>query len=229
VTAALLQDALKRNGIRAAAPFFYTANSSSYGSDMSAAVLRFRTAGVTHFMDITNIALPVVVFAQTAQNQRYFPRYGMTSWLLPAIAASTFAQSGAQQQLNGAIGVGWTPGGDVETAQDPGQTPAQRACFKDLSRGGQTFSGDSQRFAQSVGFVLCDAIHLLVAGAADSGGLAPDAIAAGIARAGAALPVAATFKNTDSSTSHALPGAFRDLYFSTPCTCFAYRGSLKDM
>lgn len=226
VTATLLQAALRSHGILVEAPFFYTENGSSYGSDMSSAVLKFNTAGVTHILDITNVAAPVLVFAQTAQRQRYFPRYGMSSWLLPSQAATIFAQSGIQAQLNGSIGVGWTPGGDVNTAQDPGETPAQRECRNILARGGQTFAGDGQRYALFVGYVLCDAIRLLVTGALDSRDLTPDAIAAGIARAGSRVPVAATFKNGSSSTTRALPSAFRDLYYTNTCSCFEYRGPL---
>ena len=220
--AALQVAALKKAGIKVGAQYFYREDTTAYGADMSSAILSFRNASVTHLLDITNVAAAVVVFAQTAQQQRYFPRYGMTSWLLPDTAASVFAQSGISQQLKGAIGIGWTPGGDVNQAHDPGKTAQQRACEQALARQGISYSGTTQRFALNTAWALCDDLNLLVAAAARGGGLSPEALRFGLESV--ALQPAVTFSSALSAANHSVPGSHRDLLFEAGCTCFAYHG-----
>lgn len=224
--AALLETAMQRAGVEVGATYFYKEDASSYGADMSAAILRFRNAGVTHMIDITNVAAAVLIFAQTAQQQRYFPRYGMTSWLLPDTAAQTFRDSGISQQLHGAIGVGWTPGGDVDVEHDPGETAPQRACRQVMAKAGLDYSGQQKRFALHTAWVLCDAIGLLVAAAERGGGLSPESLARGMG-AGAPLVPAVTFSNGLSASSPSLPAAYREIHYDTGCTCFVYRGPTR--
>jgi len=226
--AALQSTALKRAGIKVGSTYFYREDSTTYGSDMSAAVLSFRNAGVSHLLDITNVAAGVLIFAETAQQQRFFPRYGMTSWLLPDTAASVFAQAGISQQLNGAIGIGWTPGGDVNAAHDPGKTAPQRACEQALARQGITYSANTQRFALNTAWALCDDVNLLVAAATRGGGLSPEALRIGLEALSSFQP-AVTFSNGLSVTNHSVPGSDRALVFDPACDCFAYKGPARSV
>ena len=227
--AALQVTALRKAGIKVGQQYFYREDSSAYGSDMSAAILSFRNAGVSHVLDITNVAAAVVIFAETAQQQRYFPRYGMTSWLLPDTAASVFAQAGVSQQLSGAVGIGWTPGGDVNSAHDPGQTAPQRACMQALARQGVTYSGDKQRFALNTAWALCDDVNLLVNAAKRGGGLTPDALKAGMEALTTSFQPAVTFSSALSQATHFVPGSHRVLQYDTGCSCFHYEGATHRM
>lgn len=229
-TAADLQKvALAKQGVKVGSTYFYREDSSTYGSDMSAAILNFRNAGVTHLLDITNVAAGVLIFAETAQQQRYFPRYGMTSWLLPDTAASTFVQAGIQQQLNGSIGIGWTPGGDVNHAHDPGQTAVQKACLKALERQGVKYNPQSQRYAIMVAWALCDDVNLLVAAAKRGGGLSAQALSAGLGGLTSVFQPAVTFSSALSATNHSVPGSHRALVYDGGCTCFAYQGPVRSL
>lgn len=223
-TAALHLTALRKAGIKVGQQYFYREDASAYGTDMSAAVLSFRNAGVTHVLDITDLAVPLLFFARTAQQQQYFPRYGMTSWLNPQSAADIFAQGGASQQLNGSVGIGWTPGADVNLAHDPGETPPQRACREALARHGVSYTPDKQRFALMIAWALCDDVKLLVAAAQRGGGLSPEAIGVGMESVQNAFTPAVTFSSALSPSNHVVPGSYRVITFDGGCTCFAYTG-----
>src|SRR5206468_3487887 len=102
----------------------------------------------------------------------------------------------------------------------------QANCREALSRGGQHFDGDSRRAALGVALALCDALRLIVSGAADSQSLDAASLSNGLIRAGPNFPTAATFGSSLSETNHALPGFTRDLAFLAGCNCFTYRGGI---
>ena len=204
--------------------FFYKEDVSSYSTDMQAAVLAFKQAGVTHITDITNTATGVLIFAQTANQQQYFPRYAMTSWLLPATAASVFAQGGLSKQLTGAVGVGWTPGGDVEDAKDPGATSAQAACNAIMIEAGIDYRASGNRTARYVSWALCDAVNLISRSMTTANGLSAAAVRDGISSSGRTFAPAATFASGIGATTSWVPSTFRTLLYDTGCTCFSYTG-----
>ena len=212
---------LHASGIEVAKTFTYSDTVSSYGSSMSAAVLSFASAGVTHVLTAPPTAAATLIFMETAEQQHYRPRYGMTSYLTP----TQIALNAPAAQLNGAVGIGWNPGIDVEDAQDPG-SPAERSCLATMARSGITFSS-SHRFAKDAAFTLCDAIEIPVAGAALSGRLDPDGLFSGITALGPRFPVAVAFSNALTPAHRAVTGSARDLRFVPSCTCFAYDGPVR--
>jgi hypothetical protein len=218
---ARLSAQLKGSGIVVAQTFTYSDTVSNYGSSMSAAELSFATAGVTHILTAPPTAAATVIFMEDAEQQHYRPRYGMTSYLTP----SQLALNVPPAQLNGAVGIGWNPGIDVQDAQDPG-TPAERSCLATLARGGVSFTS-SQRFAKDAAFVLCDAIQIPVAGAARAGKLDPDGLFSGITGLGSAFPVSSAFGNFMTPSHRTITGSARDLKFVNSCTCFAYDGPVR--
>lgn len=212
---------LKTSGITVAQTFTYSDTVSSYGSSMSAAVLSFASSGVTHVLTAPPTAAATLIFMETAEQQHFRPRYGMTSYLTP----TQIALNAPAAQLMGAVGIGWNPGIDVEDAQDPGSSP-ERACLAVLAKSGVTFSS-SQRFAKDAAFTLCDAINIPVAGAALSGRLDPDGLFRGITGLGVSFPVAVAFSNALAPTHRTVTGSARDLMFVPSCTCFAYSGPVR--
>jgi len=196
---------------------------SSYGGDMSAAVLRFSSGGVTHVLSTPPIAAAKLVFMQTAEQQRYRPRYAMSSVDNP----SAFVENAPAAQLSGALGVGWAPGVDVDTAHDPGPTGAQRECLAILKRSGQSFAGDARRTALMLAFDVCTSLKLLVAAAQRAGGLDPARLAQGMASVGPGFPTAHTFHSGLSATNPAMPDQVRDIVYTPSCSCFTYRGGTR--
>jgi hypothetical protein len=197
--------------------------------DMSNAVLQFRTAGVSHMITIPPAASATLQFATTANRQNYRPRYAMSSYLLPMTLVSLFQTAGVSRQLNGSIGIGWTPKADVDGAHDLPDNATQKVCRTALAKGGQTFSGDNERFAYFVGLELCDALHLIHDSLARAGNLGPDALVRGLVGLGPTYPLGATHSNGLAPDNHAVPGKVRDLFYDPSCSCFVYRGAAHSL
>ncbi|MCU1593866.1 MAG: hypothetical protein JWO12_1258 [Frankiales bacterium] len=194
----------------------YAENGSQQQSDFQAAVLAFRSAGVTHVLcDSANFSL----FMVQAQSQGFHPRYGISSYAAPQPFVQTLAPP---SQLVGALGVGSAPTIDVSANEDPGHTTGGKYCYRVLAEGGQKFSG--KRFAEAIALALCDGLRATVAAAKASGGLSGPDIVRGIAQAGPTFPTAFAFVSGLAPDNSALPGAGRDLGYSTACSCWTYRG-----
>ncbi len=96
-------------------------------SQANNAVLKFRSAGVTHVITVpTGGALPFA-FMPSAESQGYRPRYAMNSLEIPAFVDLNVPNA----QLKDALAVGWLPTSDVLTPQRPNDNPAERLCFRD--------------------------------------------------------------------------------------------------
>jgi hypothetical protein len=219
-TAGLIRSQLSQAGVTDVAQFLYKEDTSSYASDMSSAVLRFRSAGVTHVLNLSNIAAAWLVFMETAEQQGFRPRYGLTTFNL----GESGAQNGMGRQLTGSVGVGWVPGSDVDAGHFPPANDAQKACRAALQRGGQSFADNSQALALWVGLVLCDSLKMISTAAVRGGGLTPEQISAGLAALGEGFQMASTFANGLTPANRGAPGSVRDLYYIPSCTCFAYQG-----
>lgn len=219
-TAAAIQVQLRERGIEVAATYSYADSTSSYGSQMPAAVLRFATAGVTHVLTVPAVPLPWLMFMNAAESQRYRPRYALNSWMYPTPTKECCNPPLAQ--LRGSVGIGWAPTYDVATPQLPPVTQAQGRCLAIMGRAGVSLPNTSSR---GLAFSLCDGFGLLVAGAQAAGGLTQVHLRQGISRLAPRLPMAATFGNRPSTGDQAQPGVSRDIAYQEGCSCFAYRGS----
>lgn len=108
--------------------FTYHLNESAadFGSTVSAiqsAVLKFHQSGITHVIPIE--AAGFGFFAQGANGQNYYPRYGVTS--LSAVQTGVDAGLVPTSQLRGTTGLGWTP--VIDTHAPSPRTPlGERAC-----------------------------------------------------------------------------------------------------
>jgi len=196
--------------------FRYAASGSQQQTDFQSAVLRFRTANVTHVLsDGANVSL----FMIQASSQGYRPRYGMSSYSAPQPFVQTLAP---KDQLPGMVGIGSSPTIDVDLRDDPGPTPGSAWCLKALREGGQTFA-DNDRFAQAIAFALCDGFRMLVRAAKAGQGLTGPQVVRGVGLAGPAFPTSFAFSSGFSpGTISTLPGSGRDLAYVGSCECFRY-------
>jgi ABC-type branched-subunit amino acid transport system substrate-binding protein len=121
------------------------------------AVLRFRQSDVTHVVLLDASGTMTITFAGVARNQRYFPRLGMNS----ATAVQALYTSGVldDQQVAGAVGLGWFPSIDLPEGEgDRYLGPATEQCLEVIQRRtGQTFSSTN---ASSLALVACDQYFL---------------------------------------------------------------------
>ena len=189
-------------------------------SDMSSAVLTFRSQGITHVIVMLPAADAVLLnFMTQAESQRFRPRYALSTPQL----LSFHADNAPHSQLVGSMGVGWDPLLDVLDPRDPGDVGGgQAACRAALAKGGQTFAGD-HRFALAIALGLCDGVHMVSEGALAGQGLTVANIRAGLLSIGPKFKAAATFAPTGlNPSSYTLVGSARDVAWGTACECFSY-------
>ncbi|HWC36209.1 MAG TPA: hypothetical protein VG650_15490 [Mycobacteriales bacterium] len=211
--AALLAGALARAGYPPAAQFNYTVSSSGTSSNLSSAVLQFRSRGITHVFSTDN---GYGQFLQQADSQHYYPRSAMTTFDTPALLRTNVSK----KVLIGAMGIGSDPSLDVDFGQDPGYiTSAEKSCLAEQQKS-QSYKG--LRFALAIGLEYCDAFRLIKAAALAAGGLTGPQMVQGLQLAGPHFIPAITFTSGLKTNDFALPGAARDLAFESKCGCFAY-------
>lgn len=207
---ALMQQVLTARGI-AVAPTFHV---SGYNDQSAAAVLRFRSDGVTHvFGDTTDM----IFFMTNAQNQGYYPRYGITTYNAPSVLAAT---APAEQNRN-AAGVSFSTTIDVypSVASGPGRTRCLRAMkAANVSIGA---AGTAEYQVQAI----CDQINFYVEAAKAGGGLTPDRVVAGIAAMAGTFSSGNVFAFGVSGTRRDGAAAVRDLGWVEGCSCYRYLGS----
>lgn len=176
----------------------------------SAAVLRFKNAGITHVIGDFSIAL----FAQAAESQRYRPRYGISS-LSGGVALPLYVPS---VQLNGTLGIGWSPQGDVDGAQDPGDVSlAEPRCRKIMQDAGEP---TDSRLAWFVMAYACDTFSFFDR-AIEASGLNPANLPSAANGLGA-VPSAFTFGISFPGGRNDGVSYVRDVAYRNDCSCFAY-------
>lgn len=187
-------------------------------SESNNAVLKFRSAGVTHVLAVEENAWLTGGFGISASSQSYYPRYGYTSQEpLGNIAANVPAA-----ELKRALFLGWDPVYDVpDLAQ---VTSAGRACLRFFWQ--QPQDTPNQRAAlvsacESVDFLKA---VLTAAGRADG---APSLLdgAAKLSGFGSAY----TFRVGLSRTRHDGVTAYRPGKWDDACGCFAYTGTPREV
>lgn len=200
-----LRAELSRVGVPVAATF------SMSGIDQgSAAVLRFKDAGVTHVIGDYSIAL----FTQAAESQRYRPRYGISSFS-GGIALQLFSPPA---QLAGTLGFGWSPQGDVDTAQDQGDvSPAEARCRTVMKDAGEPTESRLAWFAMAH---ACDTFTFFDE-VIEGSGFRPAGLPGAAAGLGA-VPPAFTFGISYPGGRPDGVTYGRDLTYSASCSCFAY-------
>jgi hypothetical protein len=216
--AAILAGNLARAGYPPAAQFNYTVSASGTSSNLSSAVLQFRSRGITHVFSTDN---GYGQFLQQADSQKYYPRSAITTFDTPALLRTNVSK----KILIGAMGVGSDPAIDVDFAQDPGYiTPAQKSCITQQEKY-QSYKG--LRFALAVALEYCDAFRLIKAAALAAGGLTGPQMVEGFQLAGPEFIPAMTFVSGMHRNNFAVPGAGRDLAFLDRCGCFAYTSKVN--
>ena len=207
--AALVDRELARVGHKATTTFYYTDVST-----LDAAVLRFRSDGITHVISTDQF---LFVFATGADSQAYRPRYGITTANAPYVLLQTSVPA---RQLVGSVGVGALPALDVDAQRDPGKAvPGASRCRSILAKAGLSYG--NKRFATAYGYGFCDAFDLL-ANAFAKRGLAGAQVRDGLATTGTTLRPASTFRSGLDASNRFIPGAVADLRWDASRSCFRY-------
>jgi hypothetical protein len=172
--------------------------------------------GVTHVI-VTDLEL--TAFQNSAQNQQYKPRYGISSYNDPYTNLETLSPKGAN---NGAMGIGWAPAYDVSDQNDPGFTgEGQKRCLAMMAKANQSFSG--RRTAKLFALATCDSLLLALQGSAAGHGFDARSIYTGALQISPRFSTAVSFGSSALTPTHLFtPSSARDLQWFTDCSCFRY-------
>jgi hypothetical protein len=192
-----------------------TSKAPAAGNAGSSAVLRFTAAGITHVVTVDKSGQALAYFAIAAQNQGYYPQFGLSSLELPASLRTVLSA----RQLQGARGIGWMPSWDTPVSKAPPLSSNGTACANALKKAGENTSLAATRGSA---FATCDSTLLL--GAAFQGrDLTLAGFLTGLRSLGSGWPPVATLA-TDFSTQRAGASRVRPIAFQPGCDCFLYTG-----
>jgi hypothetical protein len=199
-------------------------DNSSIAADSASAVLKFNTERIDLVIFLSPGGAPETYFMTAADKQGYKPKYGIWSPDSPYVLATTAPRA----QLSGAIGVGWVPGLDVASAQDPtAQTPAAKACLAQ----GKAMGLDESGLGNPLVRASCDVFNTLLGAVA--GNVDATTSTAVLERGFDAL--AGKVVSAGGFGIHWVPGhhdavsGYRDLRYDDGCGCFTYVGQTKQL
>ena len=204
---------------------YHTSSSTDNGAiaDTSAnAELKFATEGVDLVVFMSPGGAAETYFMTAANTQHYRPKYAIWSADSPTILATTAPKG----QLAGTIGIGYEPGLDVASGQDPtAKTAAGQACLAF----GTKLHLDESGLANPLVRAACDDWFPLVR-AADANPAITSAAAAleqGLDALGSSYASASTFAMDFIAARHDEAHGYRDLAYDGGCSCFAYIGATQ--
>ncbi|HVM55766.1 MAG TPA: ABC transporter substrate-binding protein [Acidimicrobiales bacterium] len=198
-----------------------TGDYSGASGDASAAVLQFRSAGVTEILFLTHNAFEPMLLMQAANSQGYTPTYLLSTQQYPAALVGLVPPD----QLTGALAVGWAPAIDLNIDYDTSVQAQQ--CLTTLRDHGRTFSGGTQTLA---GLLACDGVDLLERAAERPGALANgDALLRAALDGGTGFVSAVTFTTSFPDGRRDGVAAYRPMAYASGCGCFTYNGPTTPM
>lgn len=174
----------------------------------SNAMIDLRAKGVEHLLFVpSGGALPLIV-GNVANSQNYYPKMAFTSFDIPSFVSDNLSD----EQLAGAVALGWMPTNDNYLEQTP-KSEALERCF----------AATGVRHGSVVRF--CDGLFFLK----DSLDRTPLFDAPGLKRAAYALGswtrTPWSFGSKIGPNRHDGATAYRLMRFAADCSCFRYTGS----
>jgi hypothetical protein len=198
-------------------------NSIAQGS--ANAVLKFNTEGIDRVVFMGPGGGAATYFMNAASSQRYYPLYGIWSADSPYVLGIT----AASDQLANATGIGYQPGLDVASAQDPtASTPAGKACLAFWDSVGQT---DHSALNNPLQRASCDIFYTLIRAVAANPQTTSStaALEDGYDAVGGSYSPAGTFSIRFRAGSHDAAGGYRRLIYENGCKCFSYVGPTRPL
>jgi hypothetical protein len=222
-----LVPALAAHGLKIADTFYAgaTTSISSISQDAAQAqdaALKFKAEGINHVMFLDSTVAGPLLFLPAARSEQYYPRYAMTTMDGGAEGAKTVAWTGSNQQLQGAIVVGWNPQWDISTVPAPAYNASQALCDSIITQAGVSGGQQKAPYFRNV----CNYLFFLKTLA----GRAKTMTAAGLRTAanglGANYPSGVTFTYSLGPGRYNGVSSVRLSKFTAGCECFQYTGQL---
>lgn len=220
-----LKPALRRHGVEIAEEVEVNEPAavndvSAISAQLSNAVLRFRSSGITNVLFLEETALLTALFMRQADPQEYLPRYGLHSMnggqaaLVPNVPP---------RQLRGSIGIGYAPVYDVPFEDAPAD-PGLRRCINLMRREGLELPS---QFARYLAAEMCDTFFSLQAAGRGAGEpLSAEGLIAGLHALGSSYASAVSPRTSFANQRRDGAAAYRRVAFFDNCTCFKYTSGL---
>jgi ABC-type branched-subunit amino acid transport system substrate-binding protein len=186
---------------------------------ISNAILRFRTANVTH---VIFYGFSAFFWMAPAESQGYRPRYAINSTQQPAFLTNM----APQEQLRRAVGIGWMPSIDVPREYAPKANPTRSLCLDALRKAGQRFTDPT---AETSALGYCDDLLFLKAALDRADDLTPAGFRRSVEALGARYESPLVFATRFGPRRHDGPSAVRVLSFNSDCPCFVYVGGTRSV
>jgi hypothetical protein len=165
------------------------------------------------------------LFAQAAGPQGYYPRYGLSSQNSPLFIRSSLSP----RDVQGAVGIGWSPITDVAAGQE-GALPSTRVqCTDIFRRAGVQEIGDRTAYGQFGAFSRCSNLLMLRKALADHASDSPAALRAALEALGGSFDSAVAMQTSLSGARHDGAIGYRYLHFDDGCACFVYTGGVRTL
>lgn len=186
-----------------AAPYGATTSDSTY-------VARFQQEGVTHVHFLGESDAYPIFFMPAAENQRFRPKYGISTEQRPGFLEKTGPIP--REQLRNATAVGWSQLLDVNNEADPGPTgPNDRLCLDIQKKASQNMA---ERGARWTATMYCSGLFFLKQNLDLAPRLTPAALAKAVSLLGKGYDSPGTFNRTTySATKHDGAGGYRMVAF----------------
>ena len=191
-------------------------DTSQVGTASSAgqsAALRFASKSVDRVLVVDKSGQAIAYFSIAAQNQGYYPAFGLTTLELPATLRAVLSA----RQLKDARGIGWSPLQDQPVAEQKLTNANQKACLAAMTKAGQNMSATTVR-AAALG--TCDSVLLLGAAWVDNS-LTTASFSAGVRQLGSSYASVTTL-GTDFSSHRDGSSLVRPFAYTASCDCFRY-------
>jgi ABC-type branched-subunit amino acid transport system substrate-binding protein len=221
-----LVPALARLGLRLADRVKVSpADNNSIAQGSANAALKFKTNRIDRVVFMEPGGAVATYFMNAASTQQYRPLYGIWSADSPYVLGIT----APKDQLAGATGIGYQPGLDVASEQDPtATTPVAKACLAFWDSVGQT---DHSALNNPLQRATCDIFHTLLRAVAASPHTTTStaALEDGYNAIGGRYSPAATFAMRFRVDGHDAASGYRRLNYQTDCSCFTYVGPTRPL
>lgn len=219
-----LVSALAQRGLRVADRVKFSGiDNNSIAAGSANAVVKFHGEGINRVVFMAPGGAAATYFMNAASSQQWHPQYGIWSADSPYVLAIT----AAADQLANAVGIGYQPGLDVGTAQDPtASTPEAKKCLAFWDSVGQT---DHSALNNPLQRATCDVVNTLLLAVAT----VPDAttstaaLEAGYDKVAGGYVPAGTFAVRFRQGSHDAAAGYRKLFYRQDCKCFVYAGATQ--
>ncbi|MBW3661728.1 MAG: ABC transporter substrate-binding protein [Actinobacteria bacterium] len=193
---------------------------SGVAAQLSNAVLRFNTRGVTHVLFLEETSLLAALFMRQADPQEYRPRYGLHSLNGPQAG---LIPNVPERQLHGAIGIGYAPVLDVPVGDAP-PTPGLKRCIDLMEQEGIELPS---QFGRYLALEMCETFFSLQAAGRGAGEpLSAEGLMAGLYALGDSYPSVVAPRTSFANQRRDGAAAYRRLAFVEDCTCFQYTSDL---